>query len=90
MGAAIAFRVLVWLGLMALLALTIGVTFAPLGAWRFPISLAIAAVKAALVVWVFMELRAASGATRLVLVAALVALGLLMLLSGLDAAIRAV
>ena len=58
---------LVWLGLVSLLAVTVGASFLPIGAWRAPVSLFIAAIKAALILWVFMELRQTAGLPRLML-----------------------
>jgi cytochrome c oxidase subunit 4 len=80
--------VLVWAALAALLALTVALTFAPIGAWRLPASLAIAAAKAGLIVWVFMELRREGGLTRLAALVGLVFLALLIGLAGLDVWIR--
>jgi cytochrome c oxidase subunit 4 len=90
MGAQIRILWLVWVALMALLALTVALTFAPLGPWRLAISLAIAAAKAALVGSVFMELRGASSNVRLVAAATTVMLLVLIFLSGVDAAVRTV
>lgn len=89
MLAEVRLRLIVWVALMALLALTVGLTFAPLGAWRLAASLAIALVKAALVGWVFMELRATPPMIRVVALASLAILMVLILLSGIDAAVRA-
>jgi cytochrome c oxidase subunit 4 len=82
--------VLVWAALMALLAMTVGVTFSPLGGWRLPTSLTIAAAKAALIAWIYMDLRREPGLTRLAAAAALVLLAVLVGLAGLDAYLRAV
>ena len=81
-------RLIVWVGLLAFLALTVGLTFLPMGPWRLPASLAIAASKAFLVGWVFMELRTAPPLVRVVAAAALAMLMLLIALSGIDAAVR--
>jgi len=43
--------------LLALLALTMGLSFVDLGAFNFPAAITIAAVKAVLVATIFMELR---------------------------------
>ena len=56
-----------WLALMALLALTTGLAFVPLGTANLFISLGIAGAKALLVLIVFMELK---GGTSLVRAAA--------------------
>lgn len=45
-----------WSALMLLLALTIGTTFLPIGDWRQLINLTIAGLKAALILWIFMNL----------------------------------
>ena len=55
---------LCWLVLLALLAITTAVAFVPLGDWNFPIAITIAVAKAALVLAIFMELRAARGLVR--------------------------
>lgn len=60
---------LVWLALVALLALTVAASFAPLGPVLPFVSYAIAAAKAALVLWFFMELRSDDGIHRLALFA---------------------
>jgi cytochrome c oxidase subunit 4 len=45
-----------WIGLVLLLALTLGMAFVPLGAGNIAVALAIGAAKAAIVLLVFMEL----------------------------------
>lgn len=45
-----------WIGLVLLLALTLGMAFVPLGSSNIVVALAIAAAKAAVVLLVFMEL----------------------------------
>lgn len=55
----------VWLGLCLLLAATCSVAYVPLGAANLPISLAIAAIKAALVGGIFMRLRTSTPLERL-------------------------
>jgi cytochrome c oxidase subunit 4 len=76
--------VLVWIGLMILLALTVGATFAPIGALKAPVNLGIAFAKAALVFWFYMHLHRQPGLERLAAVAAAVWLLILLLLSGAD------
>lgn len=88
MGRAVGLRIVVWLALMALLTLTVSLTFAPLGPWRLLASLAIAAAKAALIGWVFMELRTAPFTVRLVAAATALMLLVLIGLSGVDALVR--
>ena len=53
-----------WIALMTLLALTTGLAFVPLGPANLFISLAIAAVKALIVLIMFMELKAGSSLVR--------------------------
>jgi cytochrome c oxidase subunit 4 len=53
------------LALLALLAVTYGVSFLPFGIFTFVLNLAIAGVQASLVVWFFMNLRLSSGIVRL-------------------------
>ncbi|HJU71467.1 MAG TPA: cytochrome C oxidase subunit IV family protein [Paucimonas sp.] len=81
---------LVWLGLMALLALTFGSAWLPLGIWNGIINLGIAALKAGLVAAFFMHLNTGSGLIRIVAAAALFTLALLFALSGGDYATRGV
>ncbi len=54
----------VWLGLLALLALTTAMAFVQLGSANLAIALAIAIAKAALVLWFFMELKGSAGLVR--------------------------
>jgi cytochrome c oxidase subunit 4 len=53
--------VLCWLGLMALLGLTVCVAYLPLGLANTAIALSIAAIKALLIATFFMELRQRDG-----------------------------
>jgi cytochrome c oxidase subunit 4 len=69
-----------WIALLALLALTIAATFAPLGRVLPFVSYAIAAMKTAIVIWVFMELRARDGLQRMSLAAGFVALAIMFIL----------
>ena len=50
-----------WLGLMALLALTVTLAYVPLGNANTVVALAIATTKALLIAVIFMELREGSG-----------------------------
>jgi cytochrome c oxidase subunit 4 len=50
-----------WLGLMALLAVTVSVAYLPLGAFNTVVALGIAAAKALLIAAIFMELRERHG-----------------------------
>jgi cytochrome c oxidase subunit 4 len=86
---AIGVRVAVWVALVALLTLTVALTFAPLGPFRLAASLVIAAAKAGLIVWIYMGLSKASGITRLAAGSALVLLTILFALTGADFAARA-
>jgi len=81
---------LTWLALLALLALTFGVAHLRLGLFNPVASLAIATVKAVLVACVFMKLRGATPLVVLFAVVALVALAILLGLSGTDYATRAI
>jgi cytochrome c oxidase subunit 4 len=49
--------VAIWAGLMGLLAATYVLAAVPLGSWNLVVSLGIGVIKAALVLWVFMELK---------------------------------
>jgi cytochrome c oxidase subunit 4 len=69
-----------WIALLALLALTIAASFAPLGRVLPYVSYAIAIAKTAIVVWVFMELRKRDGLQRLGLAAGFVWLAILFVL----------
>jgi cytochrome c oxidase subunit 4 len=84
MGREIRLYILVWVALMALLTLTVGATFAPIGALKGPVNLGIAFAKAALVFWFYMHLRQRPGLERLAAVAAAAWLLILLLLSGAD------
>jgi len=50
-----------WLGLMALLAITVALAYVPLGTANTVVALAIATIKALLIAAIFMELRERSG-----------------------------
>ena len=73
-----------WLVLLALMLASLGSAYLRLGPWNMVAGLAIAAIKAALVAWLFMRLREAGALIRL---AAVVGLGvwlILVALSGVD------
>jgi cytochrome c oxidase subunit 4 len=55
--------VLSWLGLLALLALTTGAAYLPLGATNTVVAVVIATIKGALIAAIFMELRESSRLT---------------------------
>ena len=78
----------VYAALMALLALTVVMTYLPLGIMQTPASLLIAAAKAALVAIFFMELAYTSAAVRLWALAGLYWLSVLLILSMADYATR--
>ena len=80
--------VIVWAALQALLALTVLLAFAPLGALKAPIAYAIATAKATLVMWFFMELRREGGLPRLAAAAGLVWVSILLVLSAADLVAR--
>jgi cytochrome c oxidase subunit 4 len=84
----VATKLVVWLALMTLLALTVAATFAPLGPFRLAVSLAIATAKAGLIYWFYMELRTADGVQRLAALIALFMLAILLVVGGLDFAVR--
>jgi cytochrome c oxidase subunit IV len=60
--------VVAWLALLALTLLSLGAHFLDLGAWATAVSLAFAALKATVVVLVFMHVRSESVAVRTVAV----------------------
>lgn len=80
----IARLVTIWAILLFIFAISVGVTFLPLGSVRSAISLTIAAIKAALIAWFFMRMRAESGLVRLAAAAALFMLLIAFLLTGSD------
>ena len=80
---------MVWLGLLGLLALTIAISFLPLGPVLPFVSYAIAAAKSALVLWFFMELRGDTGLDRVALAIGFVWLAFLMTLVSSDVLTRA-
>ena len=58
-------NILFWLALLALLFLTLGAAYLPLGAGNVAVGLAVALVKASLVVMIFMKLGSASPLIKL-------------------------
>jgi cytochrome c oxidase subunit 4 len=78
----------VWLALFALLALTTGMAFVPLGSATLAISLAIAIAKATLVLWFFMELKGSAGLTQAFAMAGFFWLLILIVLTWTDYAYR--
>jgi cytochrome c oxidase subunit 4 len=80
-GPGLAKLALVFTTLMALLAVTVAAAFVHLGAWALPVTLAIATVKATLVMLWFMHLRYESGLVRVFAGAGLLWLTILLLLT---------
>ncbi|HEX2831234.1 MAG TPA: cytochrome C oxidase subunit IV family protein [Burkholderiales bacterium] len=78
----------VWVALLALLALTFGSAYVPMGVWNGVANFAIAAIKAALVALFFMHLRAREPVLRLTLATALFMLAVLLALGLADYATR--
>jgi cytochrome c oxidase subunit 4 len=78
----------VWAGLMALTALTFGLSFASLGAWEMPVALVIACVKSALVVLLFMHLIEQGTTPRATVLIGVSFAALLCALTILDAMLR--
>ncbi|KGM34409.1 cytochrome C oxidase subunit IV family protein [Inquilinus limosus] len=76
--------VLTWAGLLALLAITIAVSFAPIGPVKPVANMAIAAVKAGLILWVFMHLRERGGLLRVFALGAVAWLAVLMAMAVAD------
>lgn len=73
-----------WAALMLLLAATLGTAFLPLGPARPWIGYAIAAAKAGLILWFFMELRREDGLARLAALAGYIWLAMLFALTAAD------
>jgi cytochrome c oxidase subunit 4 len=77
-----------WLALIALMLTSLGSAYLKLGSGNIVAGLVIAAIKAGIVVWCFMELRRAPAMPRVAAVVGLATLLLLMLLSLVDFATR--
>ena len=73
-----------WLALLALMLASLGSAYLKLGSWNMVAGLAIAAVKAAIVAWLFMRLRESGALIRLVAVVGLGVWFILLALSGVD------
>jgi cytochrome c oxidase subunit 4 len=69
-----------WVALLALLALTIAASFAPLGRALPFVSYGIAIAKTAIIAWIFMELRLRDGLQRIAMLAGFAWLAILLLL----------
>ena len=77
-----------WIALLALLALTCGSSYVPMGTINMVVNLAVAAVKALVVALVFMRLGSERPVLRLVALIGMVWLALLAGLSATDFAAR--
>lgn len=73
-----------WAALMLLLAATTASAFVPLGSFNIVVSLAIAIIKALIVLLVFMELRASKGLVRAFAAAGFFWLLIMIVLTGAD------
>ena len=87
-GRALRRLVFTWVALLVLMSLSLGSAYIALGNGNFAVSLAIAAIKASLVVWIFMQLKLAPPVTRIAALAGLMFLAVLMTLGGFDYATR--
>jgi cytochrome c oxidase subunit 4 len=74
----------VWAALIVLLAATVGATYLLPGPLRLGANMAIAVLKAGLVLWFFMQLDRASGLTRIFATGAILWLAILMTLISAD------
>ena len=79
---------IVWLALMALLALTVTGSFAVTGAASAVVSFGVAAAKVALIFWFFMQLRTEKGLVRVFAVGAIAWLLILLTFAAIDYATR--
>jgi cytochrome c oxidase subunit 4 len=79
---------LVWLALTLALAATVAGAFLEIGAWKLPLALLIAAVKAGLVAGVFMELARAGAGARIAALVGLMWLALMLSLTFADEGTR--
>ncbi|MBV9891350.1 MAG: cytochrome C oxidase subunit IV family protein [Rhizobacter sp.] len=77
-----------WLVLLALMLTSLATAYLDLGAGNAAAGLAIAFVKSAIVLWLFMRLRTSSATVRIVAAVALATLAILATLSGIDYATR--
>jgi cytochrome c oxidase subunit IV len=79
---------IVWLALLALLALTVAASFVVTAAASAVVSFGVAAAKAVLIFWFFMRLRTEKGLVRVFAVGAIAWLGILLVMVSLDLATR--
>jgi cytochrome c oxidase subunit 4 len=84
MSGSVARLLLAWAALLGLLAMTVGAAFLPIGGAKPWVALMIAAAKAAVILWFFMELRRDSGISRLAGIAAFLWIAMLLVLSAAD------
>lgn len=82
--------VFTWLGLMLLLALTLGSSYISMGAWNTVANTAISCAKALLIAMFFMHLRQAGALLRIAALAGLLWLAILFGLSGTDFGTRTI
>jgi caa(3)-type oxidase subunit IV len=68
-GTVVSGPLVVWIGLLLLLAINIGLTLLPLGAFKTPLNIAIATIQVTLMGVVFMRLNRSSPLVRLTAVA---------------------
>ncbi len=80
---------LAWVALIALLLSSLGGAYLSLGSFNPVLSIGIALLKSAIVVWLFMQMRQASALVRLAAASGLAMLALLAGLTGVDYATRA-
>ena len=80
--------IVVWLTLMALLALTVGVAFLPLGWAKTPVNLAISVTQAALVMLFSMHLRSAHPLMKIIAVIGFFGIAIMITLSLFDVLTR--
>jgi cytochrome c oxidase subunit 4 len=81
--------ILAWAALLGLLGLTLGLAYVPMGSVNWAVALAVAAVKALIVLAIFMELREGASLRWVFAAAGFFWLGILLLLTMTDYATRA-
>jgi cytochrome c oxidase subunit 4 len=79
---------IVWLALLALLALTVAGSFTVTGAANVVVSFGVATAKVALIFWFFMQLRTEQGLIRVFAVGAIAWLLILLTMAAIDYATR--
>ena len=73
--------IMVFVALMVLLAVTVGAAYVPLGPFNMPVAMAIATVKAVLVILFFMHVKFASQLTKIFVAASFLWLGILFVMT---------